>query len=56
MKSGRWKWRFSHVEIVWRLDPGLGREQGMGETPVLFTVLRFSDIYLGKFSLSHHVY
>lgn len=28
----------------------------MGETPVLFTVLRFSDIYLGKFSLSHHVY
>ena len=28
----------------------------MGETPVLFTVLRFSDIYLDKFSLSHHVY
>lgn len=26
----------------------------MGETPVLFTVLRFSDIYLDKFSLSHH--
>ena len=55
MKSGGWKWRLSHVEIVWRLDPGLGREQGMGETHVLFTVLRFSDIYLGKFSLSHHV-